>query len=249
MTTLNYRSSILGVTIIAVLQLFVGVELISKPVFALEGSTTIDLGIMHPEDFYHTIHFFNSGSDTLKMLEVAVSKGLSYTPFKQREFGPGEAGELYVHNVNTTFSGPYTWRVRFKTNDPEQEEVNISINVVFDKHLVVSPVKFPIKSVVLGKSYTGSVEIMNVSASTIVLSNPVLLDDQIASCTFAMPDEVSLEAGESFTFVAEIEPLVSGWRRGLVELDTSSPIKPKLQIRFVFQAREELIPGAASAKE
>jgi hypothetical protein len=126
----------------AVLLLVFGVT----PLRAQAGAPSIafesleqDLGkVMQGDPAKYVFKFRNSGTGTLKIVDVAAGCGCTTTLLSAKQVKPGADGEIGV-TVNTNgITGPIRKAVTVTSNDPRHPKVNLVIAAVVEPEIALS---------------------------------------------------------------------------------------------------------------
>ncbi|HEY7751916.1 MAG TPA: DUF1573 domain-containing protein, partial [Ignavibacteriaceae bacterium] len=171
--------------------------------------TAHDFGdIKQGENVSHSFVLSNSGGDLLKILNVKASCGCTAGTPEKSELSPGESTNLLVSFNSTGRQGKQHKTVTVKTNDPQNQEIVLTItaNILKDQKSGTSApaVFFPetqhdFGKVIEGNKVNYTFQFQNNGSSTLTIKDI----RTSCGCTAALVSKDSIEPGENGTLKIE----------------------------------------------
>lgn len=211
----------------------------SQPLLRVIGGDTVNWGAVGAGKLRRTVQITNVGTDTLRITAVQPSCGCTTAPLERRELGPGDTTTMTIA-IGVAGSGVEKKQVAIRSNDPQSPLKTLYLQAYVERDVVATPVSFPInRGARIDSAYRATVEIENVSDTTVVLSQPYLVADTsvVATAEFFMGSPVVLQSHQKHQLSIAITPKVSGLHRIEVVVPTSGGYTPKLIIPAFFISR------------
>jgi len=190
----------------------------------------------------HVFTFTNAGTAPLKISNVHASCGCTGTLLSSETIQPGESGELKVTFNSGSFKDKVRKTISFKTNDPANETVVLTItaNVIAD--VLVRPQHLKFGRINVGEAPVLTAKVLSPSGKkfTVVSAEPTL---NFIKTEIVPPGEDD-GAGEHLIRISIDGTPPTGSFQGSVNILTSLDTKAPLSVVFsgYVRKRTELIP-------
>jgi hypothetical protein len=214
------------------LAVVVALPLVAQPKLTLSDQR-IDLGVLYNGASKSAeIKLTNSGTDTLRIVNVQASCGCTTLKQPKAFLLPGESDVLKVEFNSTGFRGPSTKYVNITTNDPEHSYTSVTLLAEVREELQATNIP--------GIVWFGNVRVGNDAGISVAfknLSNALINIKGIATdnpSITASPQRASVKPSEEVRIEFKVRPSKEGYANEQVFLETDSKNQPRVPVRISY---------------
>jgi len=217
-----------------IIAFFIGsANLLAQPQIDFPDGTTLDWGIVRPKD--HPLNgkmiIKNSGTDTLKILNVQPTCGCTYAPLSKNLLLPGESTDLVITLSISNFEGPISKHIRIYSNDPKHSLMDVELKANIQREVFVTPnnmVSFT--DLKVGQTAKQFLNITNKTQKDVKI---FLVSVSPSEVQVKIKDGTIVKAGESYSLELSFTPQQDGILKGRILLQTDNVDYPEIPI-FIF---------------
>jgi len=212
---------------------FNALNLLAQPEINFPDGTILDWGIVRPKDhpLKGKITIKNTGTDTLKIINVQPTCGCTYAPLTKNILLPNETTDLAITLSISNYEGPISKLIRIYSNDPKHSLIDLELKANIEREVFVTPSNIvSFTDLKVGQTGKQLLEITNktkkevkIYVSSVV---PSELQVKIKNGTIVKP-------GSVYPLELSITPQQEGILKGKVLLQTDNVDYPEIPI-FIF---------------
>lgn len=209
------------------------INLFAAPQIEFLEGTTMDWGIVRPKDHplngRYTIK--NSGTDTLKIVNVQPTCGCTYAPLTKNILAPGESTDLVITLSISNFEGPISKIVRIFSNDPKNSTIDLELKANIQREIFVSPSNIvSFTELKVGQTGKQFLEITNKTQKNVKIFVSSIYPSELQ---VKIKDGTIVKPGEVYPLEISITPQQDGILKGKILLQTDNVDYPDIPI-FIF---------------
>lgn len=220
----------------------------AQPKLEIIGGDTYNWGVVKPSQspLKAEIVIKNSGTDTLKIIEVRPGCSCTSSPISKKNIAPKDTASMLVSlNVGST-KGNITKSVKIVSNDPENQQMYLFLKADVFHPISISPYSyFVFNDLKVGKESTSKLTLKNNTDESLTLSNFSVDPDAF---TLNVMGKKVIEPKGSFELIIKHVPQKTGVLNGSVRFNTNNPDAKQMHIQIYGTVRDSEINVAPSGK-
>ncbi len=218
--------------LISLLFSFSPSSLSAQPRIQVREGTSLELGeIEEGTVIKKNLTLINAGTGTLRIDSVRATCGCTTAKLKTKQLNPGDSTRVAITIKTDNFRGLLKKNVYLYSNDPDQEELDIIMNLTVRNPLECDPVFVNFHSLRLGSRKEATIKVFNRTSSPITLSSLASPDSQI---TLESSGKIIKPKGY-IELKAVLLPKREGKVLGQFEIITNYRNKPIIKLSYIGQ--------------
>lgn len=178
----------------------------------------------------HVVSLENIGKDTLHISNVKAQCGCTATLLKDNTLAPGAKTEMTVTFDSKNYAqGKVTKHVYVTSNDSLLPTQSLEFTATISVPLKIDPAFFNFNQAKVDSSFTKTLTLTNTSRRVIDIDSLSFQSDALK----LKLGKKHLQPGESTELEGTLRPDKPGSYQGSIEMYTTHPDQPKIEIRYI----------------
>lgn len=217
-----------------IIVFFLGtISLLSQPEINFPDGTVLDWGIVRPKDNPLKGKFIikNTGTDTLKIVNVQPTCGCTYAPLNKNILLPNETTDLAVTLSISNYEGPISKHIRIYSNDPKHSLIDLELKANIEREVFVSPSNIvSFTDLKVGQTGKQLLEIRNRTTKDVKIFVSSVIPSELQ---VKIKDGTIIKPGSVYPLELSYTPQKEGVLKGKILLQTDNIDYPEIPI-FIF---------------